>query len=75
MPRTSATPNGNPALCWSRSFDVRAREADRAMGEVEDAGAAVDEDEALRGERVERTEAEAEQRKADDFFHRRASPV
>ena len=39
------------------------------MREVQDARAAVDDDQALRGERVQRADAEAEEREPNDLFH------
>ncbi len=42
----------------------------RTEREVQHAGAAVDHDQALGGQRVQRADAEAQQRESDDFVHR-----
>ena len=48
--------------------DEGADHRERALGEVHDAGAAVDENEPLPGQRVDRTDAETEQDEAESSF-------
>src|SRR6185437_14768502 len=50
-------------------LDVRADHADRPEPEVEHAGSAVDDDQALRGDRVERADAEPEECESDELLH------
>ena len=68
-PTISASQYGQPCLVLQLPLDVGADHPDRAEGEVEHARAAVDDHQALRGERVERADPEAQQGEPDDFLH------
>ncbi len=57
------------AVALDLPLDVRPDHADRAVGEVEHARAAVDHHQALGGQGVQRAEAEAQQGEPDDFLH------
>ena len=67
--RRPARPERLPVLDLHLPCHVRADHADRAEGEVEDAGAPVDDHQALGRQRVERADAEAEQGEAEDLLH------
>ena len=68
--RPPTSRNGQPCSYLQLPLHEDAGDRRGAEREVQHAGAAVDDDQALRRERVQRADAQAEQRESDDLVHR-----
>ena len=68
IPGSIASGHGHPVFDVELEVDVGPDHADRALGEVHDPGAPIDQHQADRGQRVETARSDAEGAEADQFF-------